>query len=42
MGDNKVCKKCEVVKDICDFYKNSNSCKSCDIERVKVYKVIDI
>lgn len=33
----KKCKKCNELKDIDGFYKNSNSCKKCDIERSKNY-----
>lgn len=33
----KVCKKCGIEKDVEEFYSNYNSCKSCEIERVKNY-----
>lgn len=33
----KICKKCSTEKNISDFYKNSNKCKSCEIKRVKEY-----
>jgi hypothetical protein len=33
----KECKKCNELKKLDEFYKKSNSCKKCDIEKVKKY-----
>ena len=35
---NKICNKCNVDKDIEDFYKHRNTCKKCCYENMKKYK----
>jgi hypothetical protein len=37
----KQCKKCKEIKDINEFYTKKNSCKNCEIERVKKYQILN-